>query len=64
VSFYVIDVDSDQVEAEVKKWPGLGSHGLIGTTHDGVLKVMIPGHEFGRNAIIEKVDELLRLTAR
>ena len=50
------------MEAEVKRWPGLGSHGLIGTTHDGQLKVMIPGHQFGKIEIVDKVNELLKLT--
>jgi hypothetical protein len=62
VNFYVIEVDSDHVKAEVKRWPGLGSHGLIGTTPDGQLKVVIPGHQFGKVEIIEKIDELLKLT--
>ena len=58
----MVEIDSDKVEAEVARWQGLGSHGLVGTTHDGGLKVMIPGHNFGPVEIKQKVEELLRLT--
>jgi hypothetical protein len=61
--FYVITVDSKQVRDEVAGWQGLGSHGLVGTTAQRELKVVISGHDFGRNSVIEKANELLAATA-
>ena len=63
VRFVLTEVTSDAVVAEIKGWEGLGSHGLIGTD-DGVLKVKIPGHKFGRAEIVAKTDELLKLAAQ
>ena len=56
------EVTNDAVQKEIEGWEGLGSHGLIGT-QDGVLKVKIPGHKFGRDEIVAKADELLKLAA-
>jgi hypothetical protein len=58
VRFVVTEVTSDEIRQEIAAWEGLGNHGLVGTS-EGELKVMIPGHEFGRAQIIAKIDELL-----
>lgn len=58
VRFVVTEVTSDEIRKEIEGWEGLGNHGLVGTS-DGALKVMIPGHEFGRTQIVAKIDELL-----
>ena len=62
--FYVVIVDSKRVRDEVAGWKGLGSHGLVGTTAQRELKVVISGHDFGRNAVIDKANELLAATAQ
>jgi hypothetical protein len=62
INFYVIEVDSDAVEQEVKRWPDLGTHGIVGTTSDRQLKIMVPGHNFGEPLVRAKLDELLRIT--
>ena len=64
VSFYVVTLDTPQAEAELKRWPGLGSHGLVGATYQGEMKVMIPGHQFSKADVVAKVDELLKLTGK
>lgn len=63
IRFYIVEVNSKKVRDEVARWPGLGNHGLVGTTAKGELKVKIPGHNFGKQQIIAKADELLRATA-
>lgn len=63
VRFYVVEVDSAAVRQEVESWEGLGNHGLVGTTAQRELKVMLPGHEFSKSTIVKKVDELLAATS-
>lgn len=60
IRFYVVTVDSKQVRQEVEAWKVLGNHGLVGTSPDRKLLVHIPGHEFGKNQILEKAEALLR----
>ncbi len=62
VRFYVVEVTSEAIRKEVESWEGLGNHGLVGTSASRELKVMLPGHEFGRSSIIKKVDELIAAT--
>lgn len=61
--FYVVEVNSKQVRDEIAAWKVIGNHGLVGTTAKRELKVSIPGHEFGKNAILEKVEALLAATS-
>ena len=58
ILFLVTEVKTDAIVEEIKGWEGLGDHGLVGTNR-GVMKVMIPGHKFGRTEIMAKADELL-----
>lgn len=63
IRFYVVEVTSDKVRQQIASWKGLGNHGLVGTTAQKELKVMIPGHEFGKAQVKAKADELLRATS-
>ena len=63
IRFYVVEVDSEKARKQVASWKGLGNHGLVGTTAQKELKVVISGHEFGKSQIMAKADELLRATA-
>ena len=58
VRFVVTEVTNKRIQEEIAGWEGLGNHGLVGTS-DGDLKVMLPGHEFGRSQIVAKIDEML-----
>lgn len=58
VRFVVTEVTTNAIRDEIAAWEGLGNHGLVGTS-DGALKVMLPGHEFGRSQIVAKIDEML-----
>lgn len=58
VRFVVTEVTNAKIRKEIEAWEGLGNHGLVGTS-DGTLKVMLPGHEFGRSQIVAKIDEML-----
>lgn len=62
VRFYIIEVDSEAVRKEVESWKGLGNHGLVGTTAQRELKVMLPGHDFSKSSVVKKVDELIAAT--
>lgn len=63
VRFYVVEANSKQVRDEIAAWKVIGNHGLVGTTGKRELKVSIAGHEFGKNAIVEKVEALLAATS-
>jgi len=63
LQFVVTEVTTDKIREEIKSWKGLGNHGLVGTFR-GDLKVMLPGHEFGRSEIVAKIDELLAASAQ
>jgi len=58
VKFEVIDVSTQEHKDAIKGYD-LGTHGLVGLSPDGNLKVKIPGHEFGKDEITAKVKELL-----
>ena len=49
--------------AETKAaWAEFGqedNHGLIGFGPDGEIEVVLPGHEFGKDEVEAKLDELL-----
>lgn len=64
IRFYVVTVDSKKVRDEIAGWTGLGNHGLVGTTAQRELKVVISGHDFGKNTLIEKANELLTATGQ
>ena len=63
IRFYIVDVGSKKIRDQIATWPGLGSHGLVGTTAARELKVMIPGHEFGAAAVRAKAEDLLKATS-
>lgn len=58
VRFRVIPIKGDAEREEVKSFD-IGTHGLVGLTPEGEVRVKIPGHEFGKPEIQEKTDELL-----
>lgn len=47
-------------EEEVRGF-GLGNHGLVGFDPEGNAKVFLPGHQYGREEVVAKVEELLRI---
>lgn len=62
VRFYIVQVDSKKVRDEIAAWKVIGNHGLVGTSPKRELLVSIAGHDFGKNAVVEKVEELLKKT--
>ena len=57
VKFEVINVSTQEHKDEIKGYD-IGNHGLVGLSSEGNLKVKIPGHEFGKDEITAKIDEL------
>ena len=58
VQFTVLSAASLDAKAEIKEYE-LGSHGLVALSAAGEKVHTIPGHEFGRDEIVEAVQKLL-----
>ena len=59
---YVVEVTTQEIRDQFASWKVPSDHGLVGTNAQHELKVSIPGHNFGREQVLQKADELLKLT--
>ena len=49
---------------EMIKREQLGNHGLIGLDSDGKVRVKLPGHNYGKEEIVEQIEDLLKQAAK
>ena len=49
---------------EVIKREDLGTHGLVGFGRDRTVKVKLAGHNYGKEEIVEQIDDLLKQEAK
>ena len=60
VKFTIISANSAEGKAAAKKYPfGGAEHGLIGLDPEGGLEILIPGHNYEKALIAEKIEEML-----
>jgi hypothetical protein len=60
VEFTIISAASPEGKAAAKKYAlGGAEHGLIGLDPDGGLEILIPGHNYEKALIAEKIEEML-----
>ena len=64
---YAGQVEFEIVSAEetAKRGPeieryGLGSHGLVGFASNGRVAATLPGHQYGRQEIVEVIESAMR----
>ena len=61
VTFKVIPLQSPEAQKEIERYDFEElSHGLVGFDKSGKHTVTIPGHNFGKEEIVAKIEELLR----
>jgi hypothetical protein len=60
VEFDVREAFSDEGQVAAKTY-GFGDlkHGMVGFEPDGTVAFKLPGHQFGRTEIVEKVEVML-----
>ncbi len=60
VKFSIVSATGPEGRAAAKKYAlGGAEHGLIGLDPEGGLEILIPGHNYGKDLIVEKIDEML-----
>ena len=65
VSFDILSATSPEGQAATKRngWND-ALHGLEALTPDGRVTGQLPGHDYGREEIVGKVEDLLKQTAK
>ncbi|MDC3379388.1 hypothetical protein OAX78_03805 [Planctomycetota bacterium] len=56
----VVPLDSEAIRDEFATFGVEDSHGLVGFDAAGAVKNNLPGHQFSKEDIVAKVDELLQ----
>ena len=59
VDFNVITPEQTAARASELETYELGSHGLVAFSASGEVRAHLPGHEFGRDEIVEAVEAAL-----